>query len=256
MPPTFLDLPQRPEKPRTQGLTHVLDKGVSVAAARSVIDASGDFIDIWKLGWGTAYVDRDLPTKLALLAENDIAACLGGTLLEIAWLQGKTYDLFTWAGQVGFPCVEVSRGTAEMSAAQKQDLIESAAENFIVFAEVGSKRPDDVMDAASWADEAKSDLAAGAVMVVAEGRESGTIGIYDANGDLHRDIVDALVAATGIGSLLFEAPRKSQQAWFIRHLGANVNLGNIALDEVVSTETLRLGLRSDTTPRVPLESRC
>jgi phosphosulfolactate synthase len=244
--PGFLDLPERPAKPRTNGLTHVLDKGVPAPSAQGFLAAGGEFIDIWKIGWGTAYVDRSLPAKLALLAENDVTACLGGTLLEIAWMQGRTRELLDWAGEIGCPSVEVSRGTADMPAAEKHRLVEAAAEHFIVYAEVGSKRPGDVMGAGEWAAEAVADLDAGAAMVVAEGRESGTVGIYDETGSVRTGIVDALVSAAGLGSVLFEAPRKAQQAWFIRAFGPEVNLGNVALDEAVSVETLRLGLRSDT----------
>lgn len=246
MLPGFLDLPERPAKPRTNGLTHVLDKGVPALSAEGLLAAAGEFIDIWKVGWGTAYVDRSLPAKLALLAQNDVTACLGGTLLEISWMQGRTAELFEWAGEIGCPAVEVSRGTAPMSATDKLELIKAAAEHFIVYAEVGSKRPGDVMGADQWAAEANADLDAGAAMVVAEGRESGTVGIYDETGSVRTEIVDSLVSAVGVGSVFFEAPRKAQQAWFIRTFGPEVNLGNVALDEAVSVETLRLGLRSDT----------
>jgi phosphosulfolactate synthase len=256
--PGFLDLPERPAKPRTSGLTHVLDNGVPALTAQGVLAAGGDFVDIWKIGWGTAYVDRSLAAKLALLAENDVTACLGGTLLEIAWMQGRTDALLGWAGEIGCPSVEVSRGTAGMSATEKHRLIETAAEHFIVYAEVGSKRPEDLMSAEQWAAEAVADLAAGAAMVVAEGRESGTVGIYHHTGEVRAEIVDALVSAVGLGEVLFEAPLKAQQAWFIRMFGPAVNLGNVALEEAVSVETLRLGLRSDTArvTGVPAEPRC
>ena len=224
----------------------MLDKGVDPATARAVLAAGGEFVDIWKIGWGTAYIDKALPEKLDLLAAYDVSACLGGTLLELAWLQGRSVECLDWASALGCPCVEVSRGTAEMSPAEKHRLIATAAERFIVYAEVGSKRPDAHADPQEWADEAAADLAAGAAMIIAEGRESGTVGIYHPSGEVRRDIIDALVSTVGVGSVLFEAPRKSQQAWFVRTLGSNVNLGNVALDEVVAVETLRLGLRADT----------
>jgi len=257
VPPHFLDLPERPQKPRTTGLTHVLDRGVDLTTARAVIAAGGEFVDIWKIGWGIAYIDRALPEKLDLLAECDVSACLGGTLLELAWLQGRSAEYLDWAGALGCPCVEVSRGTAEMSLADKHRLIATAAERFIVYAEVGSKRPDAHTSPQEWADEAAGDLAAGAAVIIAEGRESGTVGIYRSSGEVRRDIVDALVSTVGVGSVLFEAPLKAQQAWFVRNLGSNVNLGNVALDEAVAVETLRLGLRSDTisVAHVPAEPR-
>ncbi len=256
MLPSFLDLPERPAKPRTTGLTHVLDRGATEAGA--VLGAGGEFIDIWKIGWGTAYIDRALTAKLALLADHDVSACLGGTLLELAWLRRKTKELFAWAREAGFPCVEVSRGTVEMSLPDKQNLIRAAAEHFIVYAEVGFKRPDDLMPAAQWAREAAADVKAGASLVIAEGRASGNVGIYHESGEVRPDVVDALVEAVGVNQVLFEAPRPSQQAWFIRRFGPHVNLGNIALDDIVATETLRLGLRSDTLgiTAAPTESRC
>jgi phosphosulfolactate synthase len=255
--PQFLDLPERPQKPRTTGLTHVLDRGVDLTTARAMLTAGGEFVDIWKIGWGIAYLDRALPQKLDLLAECDVSACLGGTLLELAWLQGKSTEYLDWASALGCPCVEVSRGTAEMSLADKHRLIATAAERFIVYAEVGSKRPDAHAAPQEWADEAAGDLAAGAALCIAEGRESGTVGIYVSSGEVRRDIIDALVSRVGVGSVLFEAPRKAQQAWFVRNLGTNVNLGNVALDEAVAVESLRLGLRSDTisVTRVPVEPR-
>lgn len=255
--PRFLDLPERPRKPRSTGLTHVLDRGVDAATAQAVLAARGELIDIWKVGWGTAYIDRALPAKLAMLADHDVNACLGGTLLELAWMRGRTAQLLAWAGEIGCPCIEVSRGTVEMALPDKHRLIRTAAENFTVYAEVGSKREDVTMPPAEWADEAVADLAAGASLVIAEGRASGTVGIYRPSGEVREEIVDALVAATGIGSVLFEAPRMSQQAWFIRVFGPDVNLGNIAPEEAISTETLRLGLRSDTMTLVgmPAESR-
>lgn len=244
--PMFLDLPRRQAKPRTAGLSHVLDKGVSPVTAAAVLDAAGDFVDIWKIGWGTAYIDTGLSEKLEMLAANDVGACIGGTMLELAWSQGKAAECLAWAGDVGFPRVEVSRGTVAMSLAEKRELIELAAKRFLVVSEVGSKDPGDHLTPGQWALEARADRDAGAAIVVAEGRESGAVGIYEASGEVRRDVVDALISAVGMHSALFEAPRKEQQAWFIREFGPDVNLGNIALDEAVSLETMRRGLRSDT----------
>jgi len=244
--PGFLDLPYRSAKPRADGLTHVLDKGVAPAAAAAVLDAAGDFVDIWKIGWGIAYVDAGLAAKLDLLAAHDVGACLGGTLLELAWRQGKAAECLAWAADAGFVRVEVSRGTVDMTLAEKRALIEQAARRFLVLSEVGSKDPDGVADPAEWACEAAADRDAGAALVVAEGRESGTVGIFERTGSVRAEMVDALTGAVGLSRVLFEAPRKEQQAWFVREFGPGVNLGNIPLDEAVPLETLRLGLRSDT----------
>jgi phosphosulfolactate synthase len=243
---SFLDLPQRPAKPRTTGLTHVLDPGVGPAAAADVLGAGAAHTDIWKVGWGTAYVDRALGAKLALLADHAVSACLGGTLLEIAWAQGRARECLAWAGEAGFGHVEVSRGTVEMTLREKRGLIRLAAADFAVLAEVGSKAPGEQFAARHWPLEAISDLDAGASLVVTEGRQSGTVGTFDAAGRVRPDVVEAVVTAVGRKRVVFEAPQTSQQAWFIRRFGPEVNLGNVALSDVLSVETLRLGLRSDT----------
>jgi len=243
---SFLDLPQRRAKPRTTGLTHVLDPGVGPATAADVLGAAAAHTDIWKVGWGTAYVDRALDAKLALLTDHAVSACLGGTLLEIAWAQGRARDCLAWAGETGFGHVEVSRGTVEMTLQEKRELIRLAAADFAVLAEVGSKVPGEQFAARHWPLEAISDLDAGASLVVTEGRQSGTVGTFDTAGRVRPDVVEAVVTAVGSERVVFEAPQTSQQAWFIRRFGPQVNLGNVALSDVLSVETLRLGLRSDT----------
>ena len=245
--PTFLTTPDRPQKPRGRGLTHVLDKGYPLEHVRWVLAASAGFIDLWKFGWGTAYVDAELGDKLAVLAANDIRACPGGTLLEIAWLQNRTSEFFDWAVAAGFGCVEVSNGATGLPAPDKRRLIREAAERgFDVLAEVGSKDPRVEIAPEHWAEEIEADLAAGARWVVTEGRESGTVGLFDADGAVRSDIVDAIERHVECSQLIFEAPRRNQQAWLIRHFGPTVNLGNIGLDEITGVETLRLGLRVDT----------
>jgi phosphosulfolactate synthase len=244
--PAFLDLPARPSKPRRAGLTHVLDQGAGMRATADVLESAAAHIDIWKIGWGTAYVDPMLLPKLRLLAEHAVAACLGGTLLEIAWAQGRAVECLAWARDVGFSHVEVSRGTVAMGLREKHDLIRRAAADFEVLAEVGSKAPGEQLAARHWPAECRADLDAGASLVVTEGRQSGTVGTFDAAGRVRPDVVEAVVAAVGVERIVFEAPRAAQQAWFIRRFGPSVNLGNVALADVLSVETLRLGLRSDT----------
>lgn len=244
--PGFLDLPARSAKPRSQGLTHILDKGVPLAAVEGYLEANRSSIDMWKLGWGTAYVDPLAPAKVAALATAGVRACVGGTLLEIAWSQGKADACLEWAAAAGFDCVEVSNGTVGMPPPDKRALIARAAERFVVVSEIGSKDPAAPVSGPSWAREMAEDLAAGAAWVLAEGRESGTVGLYEADGTVRAAVVDAVVDAVGLGAVVFEAPRKDQQAWFIRSFGAEVNLGNVSLDEVAGLEALRLGLRADT----------
>lgn len=244
--PSFLNLPERSRKPRTVGITHVLDKGANAAATESILKAAAAHIDIWKFGWGTAYVDAELGDKLALLRSAGVAACLGGTLLEIAWSQGKDEQCLDWARRAGFDSVEVSRGVADMTTDDKHGLLRRAADSFVVLSEVGSKDPAKQLTADEWTAEIAGDLDAGARWVITEGRESGTVGLYNGDGTVREDIVAAAVRGGGVERVLFEAPRKDQQAWLIRAFGADVNLANIALDEVLAVQTLRLGLRADT----------
>ena len=244
--PGFLDVPARTAKPRQTGLLHVLDAGMSLGECRQHLAAAGPVIDIWKFGWGTAYLDPALDRKLTQLHAAEVRSCLGGTLLEIAWLQGKESECLAWAHDVGFACVEVSRGVADMTAAEKHELVRKAAESFVVLTEVGRKDPEHVMAPREWAEEIAGDLDTGARWVLTEGRESGTVGLYRPDGSVREDVVAAVTSVDGANRILFEAPRKDQQAWLIRAFGPDVNLANIALDEAMALETLRLGLRADT----------
>jgi phosphosulfolactate synthase len=253
--PGFLVVPPRARKPRRAGVTHLLDKGLPAADAARLLDVCGKFVDVWKFGWGTAYLDPGLAEKLAVLRDHDVLACTGGTLLEVAWHQGVVEQYLAWAADLGFPCVEVSCGVAPMGPAEKRSLIETAAERFVVLAEIGSKDPGAEVSPASWAAAAAADREAGATWVVTEGRESGTVGLFRPDGDVRADVVAAVVDAVGVECAVFEAPRKDQQAWLIRRYGADVNLGNIAPAETLGVEALRLGLRADTFGLAPAAVR-
>ncbi len=242
----FLKLPTRSDKPRSAGITHVLDKGISATAADGVLRSAGGVIDIWKFGWGTAYLDPELDLKITLLHRHGVQPCLGGTLLEVAWMQGRAKECLSWAADAGFGMVEVSRGVAPMTPEDKAELIAYAAEELVAVSEVGSKDPGRAVVAAEWSAEVAADLAAGAWKVVAEGRDSGTVGLYDASGAVRADVAEAIAAVAGADQILFEAPKKDQQTWLIRRFGAEVNLANIALDDALGLEALRLGLRADT----------
>lgn len=242
----FLDLPARSEKPRTAGLTHVLDKGLPVAEVRALVDGYAPYLDLWKLGWGTAYLDPAVGDKLAVLGRAGILACTGGTLLELAWAQGRHLDCLAWAADCGFPCVEVSNGVVGMSRSEKSALVAAAGARFTVLAEVGSKDPAAAVSVPEWTRQATADLTAGARWVVAEGREAGTVGLYGPDGSVRAELVDALADAVGVDRLIFEAPRREQQAWLIRRIGPEVSLGNVPPTEILATETLRRGLRADT----------
>jgi phosphosulfolactate synthase len=244
--PSFLTLPARTAKPRRRGITHVLDKGMPVAEVAPLLGVCGDYIDVWKLGWGTAYLDPGLAEKLAVLDGHGVLACLGGTLLEVAWQQGAVEPYLDWAGELGFPCVEVSCGVAAMSVTDKRELVELAAERFIVLAEIGVKDADATVSPSAWAADATADLEAGATWIVTEGRESGTVGLFDPTGEVRSDVVDAVVDAVGLDTTVFEAPLKEQQAWLIRRFGPDVNLANVAPSDALGLEALRVGLRADT----------
>lgn len=244
--PDFLTLPERAAKPRQRGITHVLDKGMPAGELDALLQVCGPYVDIWKLGWGTAYLDPGLSDKITLLDRHDVLACTGGTLLEVAWQQDVVADFLDWAAVMGFPCVEVSCGVVGMTPDQKRELIEQTSDRFIVLGEIGTKDPSVEVAAPAWALAAEADLAAGVTWVVTEGRESGTVGLFDPAGEVRSEVVASVVGAVGPDAVVFEAPRKDQQAWLIRHFGPDVNLGNVAPNEVLGLEALRLGLRADT----------
>lgn len=250
--PDFLALPARHSKPRVAGITHVIDTGLPVEQMKRHLDAVGEFIDVWKFGYGLSYLDRQLPQKLSLLGAHDVKACPGGTLLEITWIQGRVHRYFDWLTQVGFDCVEISNGASPMPGETKHELVAEAVEaGFEVFAEVGSKDPNAIADPELWAAEAKADLAAGATWIVAEGRESGNVALYGPSGLVRSDLVSALEAVSADARIVYEAPQRAQQAWLIGHVGPNVSLANVATDGVLSLEALRLGLRADTLQCTP-----
>ena len=248
--PEFLDLPERTTKPRRAGITHVLDRGMSPLELESLLQTAGEHIDLIKLGWGTAYVTRGVADKVAICREAGIRISLGGTLLEIAVAQGKVDEYLEWLRSLGIDHVEVSNGSLPMSPADKRRLIQRLAVDFTVIAEVGSKGAQDAVTE-EWCDEMLGDLASGAAWVIAEGRESGTAGLWDSTGAVHADLVDGILHAIGAETVIFEAPQRAQQTWLLQHVGPNVNLGNIAPEDVIPLETLRRGLRYETLDLLP-----
>jgi len=244
--PGFLDLPHRDVKPRRRGLTHVLDKGLSIGGLEAVLAQSGHLVDVLKIGWGIAYVDPAVKERVAMCHTADVTVCLGGTLLEVCAAQGQVDELRRWAIGIGVDALEVSNGLQAMPAAQKTDLVRSLSTEFTVFAEVGAKSEDARVEATDWVAEMEADMGAGASWLVAESRESGTVGLYRADGSVRTGLVEAIAARIPIDPVIFEAPKKAQQSWFVSRFGAEVNLGNVPPDEVLPLETLRLGLRADT----------
>lgn len=250
-PEPFLVLPERSVKPRRRGLTHVLDKGLSVRAFESLLESRASMIDFVKLGWGTSYVSPGLAAKVAICRDAGVRLTPGGTLFEAAHRQGRVAEYARWLQGFGITEVEVSNGALPIPPAEKQAAIRSLAADFTVISEVGSKRPHDEVVIARWVEEFLGDLEAGAALVIAEGRESGTVGLYGPGGQVRPRLVDAIVNEVPTDRVIFEAPRRDQQVWFIRRLGHDVNLGNVAPEEVAALETLRLGLRADTIDLLP-----
>jgi phosphosulfolactate synthase len=242
----LLDLPRRSAKPRDLGLTHVLDRGLSVAEVDSLIEVAGEFVDIVKLGWGTAVATGNLHEKLDRYRAAGIPVVLGGTLTEIAIAQDRLEQLIEWIRELGLTHLEISDGTITLHHEDKLALIERYREEFVVLSEVGSKDNTRIMAPYRWVEMIQAELEAGAWKVIAEARESGNVGIFRHDGEVRMGLIDEIAHAVDPGKVLFEAPRKDQQVWFVRRFGADVNLGNIAPDEVLSLETIRLRLRSDT----------
>jgi phosphosulfolactate synthase len=242
----LLDLPDRSAKPREQGITHVLDRGLSVSEVDGMIEVAGDFVDLVKLGWGTAVATGNLQAKLDRYRDHGIPVVLGGTLTELAIAQGRLDRLIAWVHELGIGHLEISDGTITMEHDRKLELIERLAQEFVVLSEVGSKDDTRIMAPFRWVEQIEAELAAGAWKVIAEARESGTVGIFRHDGEVRMGLIDEIAHAVSPDKILFEAPRKDQQVWFVRRFGPDVNLGNIAPQEVLSLETIRLGLRSDT----------
>src|SRR6476659_8109179 len=235
---------------RAGGLTHVLDKGIGPRAWEDVLETAGDYIDIVKLGWGTAYVTANLRRKLEILREKPVV--IGGTFFEVVYVKGALEEYKRWLTDLGLTHVEISDGTVDIPRERKLELIADFARDFTVLSEVGSKDADIVYAPYQWVEWIKEELAAGAWKVITEGREGGTAGIYRPTGEMRTGLVDEIVHEISVAELIFEAPTKASQAWFVKHLGPNVNLGNIPPDEVIAVETLRLGLRGDTLVEVLL----
>jgi phosphosulfolactate synthase len=243
----FLELPHRSAKPREQGITHVLDRGLSLAAVDGLVEVAGDSVDLVKLGWGTAVVTENLEPKLERYRRHGIPVVLGGSLTELAIAQDQLEELVAWVHRLGLAHFEISDGTIALEHERKLDLIGRLAREFTVLSEVGSK--DDtgaITPPYLWVEQMRQELEAGAWKVIAEGRESGTAGIFRPTGEVREGLIDEIVHDIDPRSILFDAPRKDQQVWFVRRFGSEVNLGNVPPGEVLALETLRLGLRSDT----------
>lgn len=239
-------VPKREEKPREYGLTMMMDKGLSINDTKNFIDMAGPHTDIVKLGFGTSAISPHIETKIDLYQEAGLKVYLGGTLFE-AFIARNMYEeykdlLRKWK----LSMVEVSDGSIVMDHQLKCEYITNLSKEFLVVSEIGSKDEKKLIPPYKWIDLMDNELNAGAWKVIAEARESGNVGIFNKGGEVRSDLIDEILTKIPKEKILWEAPRKPQQVWFIKLLGANVNLGNIAWDEVIPLETLRIGLRADT----------
>jgi phosphosulfolactate synthase len=244
-----LGLPERTAKPRQSGLTTIIDNGLPKGLFRDYLESASHLVDYVKFGWGTSLVTHQLGDKLLTLQELDIPFFFGGTLFEKFLSRAAFDDFRAYCHGWGCRYVEVSNGTVDLPNDEKARYVEKLAAEFTVFSEVGCKDSarSETQTAEDWVAFIHQDFEAGASYVVAEARESGRSGICHPDGGLRQDLVEGiLTAAPGVDRLVFEAPTEDLQTWFVRRLGANANLANIAPGDVLALETLRLGLRSDT----------
>jgi phosphosulfolactate synthase len=239
-------VPERSLRPREKGLTMMMDKGLSLIEAESFVQSSAEFTDLVKFGFGTALINTQLKEKVKLYKSAGLKPYFGGTLFELFFIRGMFDEYRKFVSDAGLEVVEVSDGSVHIDHAEKLEFISILSKDFTVLSEVGSKVKNVEIPPDQWVSFMKEELSAGAWKVIAEARESGTIGIYNSDGSANTFLIDDIINHVSVDKVLWEAPNKAQQIWFIKLLGANVNLGNIATNEVVALEALRLGLRGDT----------
>lgn len=239
-------IPERTVRPRQNGLTMVMDKGMSLRGTENFLDANGTLTDLVKLGFGTSYLTKDLEAKIKLYHDNGMMVYLGGTLFEAFVARNMFDDYRKLLHKLKLETVEVSDGSISIPHDDKLNYISELAKEFRVLSEVGSKEEGILIAPGKWVKMMDTELRAGSWKVIAEARESGNVGIYRPNGTAHVVLVNKILAKVDAEHILWEAPQKAQQVWFIKLIGANVNLGNIAPFDVIPLETLRIGLRGDT----------
>lgn len=239
-------LPERTERPRNSGLTMVMDKGITLRHAEEFVENYADYVDFVKLGFGTSVVSKNVKEKIKLYQKAGIKTYLGGTLFEAFIARGKFDEYQKFIDSYGLDSAEVSDGSIEMNHESKCNYISKLAKNFTVLSEVGSKEEGIIIHPAKWVSMMKAELAAGSFKVIAEARESGTVGIFHKNGSAHSMLITRITNKIKVEDIIWETPQKSQQVYFINLFGANVNVGNISVDDVIPLETLRIGLRGDT----------
>ena len=239
-------IPERTEKPRNGGLTMAMDKGLSIRQVEDFLSTSAPYTDVVKLGWATSYVTPNLAEKLAVYRNANIPVYLGGTLFEAFVVRNQFEDYLRVLDKFKLEYVEVSDGSLEMESEVKCEYIRRLAQNYTVLSEVGSKDEAKIIPPYKWIKLMKMELEAGAWKVIGEAREGGNVGLFRASGEVRQGLVEEILTEVPSDRILWEAPQKAQQVWFVKLLGANVNVGNIAPSDVISLETIRLGLRGDT----------
>ena len=239
-------IPDRHQKPRTAGLTMVMDKGLSIAEVQNFLDVAGPHVDIVKLGFGTSYVTPRLREKLEVYKSDNIPVYFGGTLFEAFLIRNQFDDYIAVCKDFGVQYMEVSDGSITIPHTEKCGYIEQLTKHGVVLSEVGSKDATHIMPPYKWIELMRAELEAGASYVIAEAREAGNVGIYRGSGEVREGLVQEILTQIPKDQILWEAPQKSQQLYFLELLGCNVNLGNIAPAEVIALEAMRIGLRGDT----------
>lgn len=240
------NIPEREQKPRNFGYTMVMDKGLSLREVEDLIEISGPYIDIVKLGWATSYVTPKLKEKLALYKEANIPCYFGGTLFEAFVIRDEFDEYRKVLDQFNLEYAEVSDGSIEMEHEEKCKYINTLSKQVTVLSEVGSKDAAKIIPPYKWIEFMQTELDAGAWKVIGESREAGNVGLFRDSGEVRQGLVEEILTKIPMEKIIWEAPQKAQQVWFIKLCGTNVNLGNIAPNEVIPLETIRLGLRGDT----------
>lgn len=243
---TLKNIPERTQKPRVNGLTMVMDKGLSVREVEDFLEVAGPHSDIVKLGWSTSYVTPNLERKLKVYKDAGIPVYFGGTLFEAFIIRNQFDDYRRILDKYGMELAEVSDGSIEIEHDEKCEYIRKLSEQVTVISEVGSKDAAKILAPYKWINLMRAELEAGAWKVIAEAREAGNVGIFRDSGEVRQGLIDEILTQIPAESIIWEAPQKAQQVWFIKLIGSNINLGNIAPADVIPVETLRLGLRSDT----------
>lgn len=239
-------LPNRQEKPRSQGVTMMMDKGLSTQEVSNIIEVAGHLIDFAKLGFGTSVVSNKVKEKVKLYHAAGIKVFLGGTLFEACFVRDSLDVYEKFVHDLEIDCVEISDGSMAMDHNKKCELINRFSQNRLVLSEVGAKEAEVFTDTTLWVHHMKAELEAGSSFVIAEARESGNVGIYKNTGKADNALIEEILQNIPPQKVLWEAPQKAQQVWFIKLLGFDVNLGNIAPADIIPLETLRMGLRGDT----------